>query len=261
VEILGRSGRAELSAVWRVLLSGAGAALIGLAATAYGQTARAAPDTPAVTLKTIPIRSDPPAPPPPAQSAKTLRRYINFDPPKPKQTAPPPAPLAALTKPVKPSTLSPGSLDCASKRITPQLETALRTSFDDLENAPFRANAFEQLYLVVDSCVVDNGWGIEKFEPYFDYSLTRMTRMWLIPDLQKAGMNIAKIDDAFNFGPGRISILEATKGKSDKQVDLIIDTLQTMKIDMTTLSEKRVKSLLLYILATWQYWDAVEVMG
>ena len=91
--------------------------------------------------------------------------------------------------------------DCVVTSVPGDTKDAIGAAMAGGGDEASREALFKQLGAVTDDCVTRHGIMAEQKPVYFDYSLARISREWLMGDIAKLGLPSATVDTALDFGP------------------------------------------------------------
>ncbi|WP_428683336.1 hypothetical protein [Sphingopyxis sp.] len=144
-------------------------------------------------------------------------------------------------------------LDCVATSSTPDFKAQVGAAMAGAGDAASRDALFKQLGTIVDACVTQHGIADENKATYFDYSLARISREWLVGAIAKSKLQASVVDKALDFGP-RGANPDLTGEMSDEQIGKIVGAYIDAGIDIETVDETVWEKVGAYAAATSIYW-------
>jgi hypothetical protein len=165
------------------------------------------------------------------------------------------AALAAMTlvAPMAAQAQDGAKLDCAISATTPEFRNALAQTM--MAKSDNRDALLAQLARTTRTCANQAGFSEDQGRIYFDYTLHRINREWLIPELAKYSLDAALIDRALDFGPGRANP-DLSGGMSDERGNAILDAFTAAGVTITDVPKEAWGLVGAYAAATSAYWRA-----
>lgn len=164
------------------------------------------------------------------------------------------AALALTTLPGAALAQDGAKLDCATASVDADLKSSLGAAMAGGGDETTRDALFEQLGAAVDRCVADQGIANTQRSDYYDYSLARIAREWLIGDIATTGLSAAVVDKALDFGPGRANP-DLTGDMDDAQIMAIVQAYIDSGVDIEKVDSSVWEKVGAYAAATSIYWN------
>lgn len=144
--------------------------------------------------------------------------------------------------------------DCVVSTATPAFKAQVGAAMTGDGDEAARDALFVQLGTIVDGCVekhkiADTDKGI-----YFDYSLARISREWLVGDIAKANLKAAIVDKALDFGPGGANP-DLSGEMTEEQINKIVQAYIADGVDIEKVDQSVWERVGAYAAATSIYWN------
>lgn len=123
-----------------------------------------------------------------------------------------------------------------------------------------REALFKQLGAVTDDCVTRHGITAEQKGAYFDYSLARISREWLMGDIAKLGLPSATVDKALDFGPGGANP-DLSGDMTEDQIMKIVQAYIESGVDIEKVDGTAWEKVGAYAAATSIYWNKRKLLA
>lgn len=149
--------------------------------------------------------------------------------------------------------------DCVVNDSSPALRASLGGAMTGNGDEASRDALFQQLSAVVDACVTRHGIGADHKGDYFDYSLARISREWLITDLKAANMSNAPVDQAMDFGPTGANP-DLSADMTEDQIGTIVQAYIDSGVDIEAVDETVWEKVGAYAAATSIYWNKGKLL-
>jgi hypothetical protein len=162
--------------------------------------------------------------------------------------------LALATLPGTALAQDSAKLDCATSSVGADMKSSLGAAMAGGGDEASRDALFKQLGTVVDRCVADHGIADTQKTDYYDYSLARIAREWLIGDIATTGLSASVVDKALDFGPGGANP-DLTGDISDAQIMTIVQAYTDAGVDIETIDSAVWEKVGAYAAATSIYWN------
>lgn len=117
-----------------------------------------------------------------------------------------------------------------------------------------REALFKQLGAVTDDCVARHGITAEQNSAYFDYSLARISREWLIGDIAKLGLSSTTVDKALDFGASGTNP-DLSGDMTEDQIMKIVQAYIESGVDIEKVDAATWEKVGAYAAATSIYWN------
>ncbi|MGH6695617.1 hypothetical protein [Sphingopyxis sp.] len=123
-----------------------------------------------------------------------------------------------------------------------------------------REALFKQLGAVADDCVTRHGITAEQQGVYFDYSLARISREWLMGDIAKLGLSSVTVDKALDFGPGGANP-DLSGDMTEDQIMKIVQAYVESGVDIEKVDGAAWEKVGAYAAATSIYWNKRKLLA
>lgn len=150
-------------------------------------------------------------------------------------------------------------LDCVVTAATPGLKSSVGQSMTGQGDDAAREILFKQLGTIVDECVARHSIAAEQKGDYFDYSLARISREYLIGDIAKAKLPTNLVDKALDFGPGRANP-DLTGDMTEDQIMTIVQAYIDNGVDIEKVDPAIWEKVGAYAAATSIYWNKRQAL-
>ena len=144
-------------------------------------------------------------------------------------------------------------LDCVATTATPGFKAQIGAAMAGAGDEAARNELFKQLGAIVDGCVERHSIAAESKPDYFDYSLARLSRDWLIADIAKSKLKASIVDKALDFGP-RGANPDLTGEMNDEQIEKIVQAYVDAGVNIESVDETVWEKVGAYAAATSIYW-------
>ena len=144
--------------------------------------------------------------------------------------------------------------DCPVAASAPAFRASLGEAMVGQGDPAVRSALVEQLRKTVDGCVASQGVAEAQKGDYFDYSLARISREWLIGALVKANMKAGTVDKALDFGPGRANP-DLSADMTEEQIGKIVQAYVNDGVDIAKVDQSTWEKVGAYAAATSIYWN------
>lgn len=144
--------------------------------------------------------------------------------------------------------------DCVVTSVTPGFKESLGVSMAGGGDELTRDVLFKQLATITDGCVTRHGISEDQKAIYFDYSLARISREWLVPEVAKYSLSTAIVDKALDFGPGRANP-DLTGEMTEDQIGAIVQGYIDSGVDIEKIDGAAWEKVGAYAAATSIYWN------
>lgn len=169
------------------------------------------------------------------------------------------AALALAMAPVAVAAQEGKQLDCAVGAATPELKASIGGAMTSDGDDAGRDAVFEQLGDIVDSCVAKHKIAAADKATYFDYSLARISREWLVGDIAKANLKANVVDQVLDFGP-RGANPDLSSEMTDDQINAIVQAYIAAGADIGTIDQRVWEKVGAYAAATSIYWNKRKLL-
>ena len=150
-------------------------------------------------------------------------------------------------------------LDCVVKAVPTDTKAEIGAAMAGAGNDASRDELFKQLGTITDGCVARNGITEEQKSHYFDYSLARISREWLVGDIAKVKLSTAIVDKALDFGPGRANP-DLSGEMTDDQIMAIVQAYIDSGVDIEKVDSAVWEKVGAYAASTSIYWNKRELL-
>ena len=145
-------------------------------------------------------------------------------------------------------------LDCVVMSVQPDVRSALGQMMADGGNDASRDALVKELSVTADECMARQGIAAEQKAPYFDYSIARISREWLVSDIGRSGLATSIVDTALDFGPGRTNP-DLSGALSEAQIMAIVQAYIDSGVDIEKIDAGVWEKIGAYAAATSIYWN------
>ena len=149
--------------------------------------------------------------------------------------------------------------DCAVSAAPPDFKAKIGLAMTGEGDEATRDALFAQLGTIVDGCLSRHAIGEANKGNYFDYSLARISREWLIGGIAKDGLSVAPVDKAMDFGAGKTNP-DLTNEMTDEQINLIVQAYIASGVDIEKIDQSVWEKVGAYAAATSIYWNKRQTL-
>jgi hypothetical protein len=164
------------------------------------------------------------------------------------------AALALATLPAAASAQEGAKFDCVANDTSATLKASIGAAMAGGGDDASREALFKQLATITDSCVARHGITDAQKPTYFDYSLARISREWLVGDIAKFSLSSAVVDKALDFGLGRANP-DLSGEMNDDQIMKIVQAYIDSGVDIEKVDSSVWEKVGAYAAATSIYWN------
>lgn len=144
--------------------------------------------------------------------------------------------------------------DCVVTSVPVGTKNAIGLAMAGGGDEASREALFKQLGAVTDDCVTRHGITAEQKPVYFDYSLARISREWLMGDIAKLGLSSVTVDKALDFGPGGANP-DLSGDMTEDQIMKIVQAYIESGVDIEKVDGAAWEKVGAYAAATSIYWN------
>lgn len=144
--------------------------------------------------------------------------------------------------------------DCVVSAATIELKAGLGSAMTGAGDDASREVLFKQLGALTDACAAKHNIVEANRGDYFDYSLARISREWLIGDIARLGLPTAPVDKALDFGLDRANP-DLSQDMTDDQIGAIIQGYIDSGHKIEDIEEAVWEKVGAYAAATSIYWN------
>ncbi|RYD44742.1 MAG: hypothetical protein EOP63_04140 [Sphingomonadales bacterium] len=144
--------------------------------------------------------------------------------------------------------------DCVVTSVTPGMKESIGAAMAGGGDEASRETLFKQLGAVSDDCVTRHGISAEQKGIYFDYSLARISREWLVGEIAKQNLPSAIVDKALDFGPDGANP-DLTGDMTEDQIMKIVQAYIESGVDIEKIDGAVWEKVGAYAAATSIYWN------
>lgn len=144
--------------------------------------------------------------------------------------------------------------DCPVAASAPAFRASLGEAMAGQGDPAVRSALVEQLRKTVDGCVASQGVAEAQKADYFDYSLARISREWLIGAIAQANMKAEIVDKALDFGPGGANP-DLSGDMNEEQIGKIVEAYVNEGVDIEKVDQSTWEKVGAYAAATSIYWN------
>ena len=149
--------------------------------------------------------------------------------------------------------------DCVVSSVAPDVKESIGTSMAGGGDEASRELLFKQLATITDGCVTRHSITAEQKANYFDYSLARISREWLIGDIAKLGLPSATVDKALDFGPAGANP-DLSGDMTEDQIMKIVQAYIESGVDIEKVDSATWEKVGAYAAATSIYWNKRKLL-
>jgi hypothetical protein len=146
------------------------------------------------------------------------------------------------------------ALDCVVQATDADLKASIGNAMTGAGDDASREALFKQLAAVVDGCIGRHGIADAQKGDYFDYSLARISREWLIGELARSKLSNLPVDKVLDFGPDGANP-DLSADMTDDQIGAIVQAYTDAGIDIETIDQTVWEKVGAYAAATSIYWN------
>jgi len=167
--------------------------------------------------------------------------------------------LALATLPGAASAQEGAKFDCVVTSVAPGMKESIGASMAGGGDEASREALFKQLATITDDCVARHGITAEQKGIYFDYSLARISREWLVGDIAKQNLSSAVVDKALDFGLGRANP-DLSGEMTEDQIMTIVQAYIDSGVDIEKVDSAIWEKVGAYAAATSIYWNKRKLL-
>jgi hypothetical protein len=149
--------------------------------------------------------------------------------------------------------------DCVVTSVAPDMKSSIGTSMAGGGDEAAREALFKQLATITDTCVARHGITEAQKTHYFDYSLARISREWLVTDIAKFNLSTTIVDKALDFGPGGANP-DLTGDMTEDQIMTIVQAYIDSGVDIEKVDSAVWERVGAYAAATSIYWNKRKLL-
>lgn len=149
-----------------------------------------------------------------------------------------------------------GKLDCAISAVSPEFKSSIAAGLTTKGNDDAMAGLTMQLRALTDECA--RKWKIDP-QLYFDYSLARIAREWMIPALRRWSLDTDIVDRVFDFRLGGPE-LDLSGGLPAEKGQALVEAFRASGLDMGQVPEEAWLMVGGYIYVTATYWRSLALL-
>ncbi len=164
------------------------------------------------------------------------------------------AALAWLALPTAAAAQEGAKFDCVVVSVPVDTKASIGAARAGAGDDAAREALFQQLSTVTDGCVAKHGIAEAQKAAYFDYSLARISREWLIGDIAKLNLSSAIVDKALDFGPAGANP-DLSSDMSEDQIMAIVQAYIASGVDIEKVDNAAWEKVGAYAAATSIYWN------
>lgn len=144
--------------------------------------------------------------------------------------------------------------DCVIASVPVETRASIGAAMAGAGDDASRDVLFKQLSTVTEGCIAKHGIAEAQKADYFDYSLARISREWLVGDIAKLNLSSAIVDTALDFGPGKTNP-DLSTDMSEGQIMTIVQAYIDSGVDIEKVDEAAWEKVGAYAAATSIYWN------
>ena len=167
--------------------------------------------------------------------------------------------LAWATLPGAASAQEGAKFDCVVTSVPQATKASIGHAMAGDGDEAAREALFKQLSVVTDDCVTRHAIAEEDKATYFDYSLARISREWLIGDISKFNLSTTVVDKALDFGPNGVNP-DLSDDMSEDQIMTIVQAYIESGVDIEKVDGAVWEKVGAYAAATSIYWNKRKLL-
>jgi len=168
--------------------------------------------------------------------------------------------LALATLPATTPAQEGATFDCVVMSVPEDVNSSIGASMAGGGDEASREALFKQLATITDGCVARHGITDAQKGPYFDYSLARISREWLVTDLAKFDLSTTVVDKALDFGLGRANP-DLSGDMTEGQIMAIVQAYIDSGVDIEKVDGAIWEKVGAYAAATSIYWNKRKLLS
>lgn len=165
--------------------------------------------------------------------------------------------LAAL--PIMATAQEGAKFDCVVAAVAADTKASIGAAMAGAGDDASRDALFKQLSTVTEDCVAKHGIADAQKAAYFDYSLARISREWLVGDIAKLNLSSAIVDKALDFGPAGANP-DLSSEMSEDQIMKIVQAYIDSGVDIEKVDTTAWEKVGAYAAATSIYWNKRKLL-
>lgn len=170
------------------------------------------------------------------------------------------AALALAAVPAVSSAQEGAKYDCVVATATPDFRAKIGGAMTGEGDDASREELFKQLGTIVDGCAAKHAISGDAKGIYFDYSLARISREWLVGDIARSNLKAGIVDTALDFGPNGANP-DLTGEMTDEQINTIVQAYIEAGVDIEKVDQKVWERVGAYAAATSIYWNKRKALA
>lgn len=170
------------------------------------------------------------------------------------------AALALAGVPVAAFAQDGAKLDCVATTATPGFKTSVGQVMTGAGDEASRNALFAQFGAIVDGCVTKHKIDEAQRATYFDYSLARISREWLIAELARSSLKASVVDKALDFGP-RGANPDLSGDMTDDQISAIVAAYVADGVNIDAVDQAVWEKVGAYAASTSIYWNRRKLLA
>ena len=144
--------------------------------------------------------------------------------------------------------------DCVVSAVPVDTKASIGAAMAGAGDDASREALFQQLSTITDGCVLKHGIAETQKAAYFDYSLARISREWLVGDIAKLNLSSAIVDKALDFGPAGANP-DLSSDMTEDQIMKIVQAYIDSGVDIEKVDNAAWEKVGAYAAATSIYWN------
>ena len=144
--------------------------------------------------------------------------------------------------------------DCAVSAVAADIKASIGATMVGTGDDASREALFKQFATIAEGCVTKHGIAETQKTAYFDYSLARISREWLVGDIAKLNLPSAIVDKALDFGPAGANP-DLSSDMTEDQIMAIVQAYIDSGVDIEKVDEAAWEKVGAYAAATSIYWN------
>jgi hypothetical protein len=149
--------------------------------------------------------------------------------------------------------------DCAVSAVAADTKASIGAAMAGAGDDASREALFKQLATITEGCVATHGIAEAQKSAYFDYSLARISREWLVGDIAKLNLPAAIVDKALDFGPTGANP-DLSSDMSEDQIMTIVQAYIDSGVDIEKVDDAAWEKVGAYAAATSIYWNKRKLL-
>lgn len=150
--------------------------------------------------------------------------------------------------------------DCAVSAVAADTKASIGAAMAGAGDDASREALFKQLATITEDCVATHGIADAQKAVYFEYSLARISREWLLGDIAKLNLSPDIVDKALDFGPTGANP-DLSSDMSEDQIMAIVQAYVDSGLDIEKVDNTAWEKVGAYAAATSIYWNKRKLLA